>query len=810
MNTHKFMVEEIRFHLNIPDTLVFVGWFYDGSTKNHTLTVQFDGKELPVVKLLNKGVEVCQKYIRSVNEISEEVIGIVKLPKNWREGHRLSIHSTYQGKQHKDATYSVGKLRCLENKIKYCIENVRRTEDKIVVNGWCVGNGEIKLSLLDAKKQPLPVKIDHFYKKDLERVGPEDEKREKLFFSAQTDRVEEKICYLEMRSSKSFERVRLDKWNNDTGMAGIWRKIKKVIYFFKRNGMKATLVRINARLGKDKNAVYEHWQKKYGVTAETLEEQRSTQAQFRLRPKFSIAVPLYRTEERFLRELISSVQNQTYDNWELCLADGSEDSGKGLSTIVSEYQKKDCRIRYCVLEKNYGIAQNMNEAMRMAEGDFVALVDHDDTLTPNALFEFAKAVNEKPSTEVLYSDEDKVDATGQKYFEPHFKPDFDLDFLLTNNYICHLFAVKRELLDTVGGFRSEYDGSQDYDFILRCCEEAKGVYHVPKVLYHWRCHFDSTAANPQSKLYAFEAGRRAVEAHYKRLGIPAEVEHAQFNGLYRTRYQWDEKPLVSVIIPNTDHVENLSRCIQSVLWSNYSNYEIIVVENNSVNTETFAYYEKIQKEHDNIRVLTYEGKYHFSEINNFGEKAALGDYLLLLNRDTQMMDENCIGEMLGYCMRSDVGVVGAKVLYADDTIQHAGIVLGFGGTVGYVFHGKSRYFTGYESRIICAQDYSAVAATCMMVKRSAYEKAGGMTEEFANMFYDIDFCLKVRKLGLLVVYNPYAELFYYGPKKKESNAEGSGKEKDILLQKWGKVIEAGDPYYNPNLTLEKLDFSLRR
>lgn len=806
MNTHKFMVEEIRFHLNIPDTLIFVGWFYDGTTKNHTLTVQLDNNELPVVKLVNKGVEVCQKYIRCVNEISEEVVGVVKLPKHWREGHRLSIQSTYKGKPHRDAVYSVGMLQRLENKITYCIENVKRTEDKVIVNGWCMGNGEIKLSLLDYKKQPLTVKTDHFYKKDLEQVGPEDEKREKLFFSAQTDCVKEKELYLEIRSAKSFELVRLDKWNNDAGAAGLWFKSKKALRYFKRNGMKATLVKINSKLGHDTTSIYKHWREKYGVTVKELEEQRSFQAQFKLRPKFSIAVPLYRTDEIFLRELLASVQNQTYDNWELCLADGSEDSGKGLSAIVSQYQQQDSRIRYRILEKNYGIAQNMNQAMQMAEGDFVLLVDHDDTLTPDALFEFAKAINEEPSTEVLYSDEDKVDATGKKYFEPHFKPDFDLDFLLSNNYICHLFAVKRELLNRVGGFLSEYDGSQDYDFILRCCEEAKGIYHVPKILYHWRCHFDSTSANPQSKLYAFEAGRRAVEAHYKRLNIPAEVEHAQFNGLYRTHYRWSEKPLVSVIIPNNDHVEALSRCIQSILWSNYCHYEIIVVENNSVNQETFAYYEKLKKEYDNIQVVTYEGEFHLSKIYNFGEKTASGDYLLLLNHDTQMMDGNCIGEMLGHCMRSDVGVVGAKILSADDTIYHAGIVLGFGGTAGYVFRGKSRYTVGYESRILCAQDYSAVTSVCMMVKRNVYKRVGGMPEDLSATYGDLDFCLKVRNLGLLVVYNPYAELFYYGPKSKGVD----NKETEILLDRWGKVIEAGDPYYNPNLTLEKLDFSLRR
>ena len=814
MNTHKFMVEEIRFHLSIPDTLIFVGWYYDGTTKNHTLKVSLDGKELPVEQLINKGVEVCQKYIHSVNEISEEVVGIVKLPENWKEGHKLLIESAYKGDWHKEASYSVAKLKTFENKIIYSVDNVRRTEDKLIVNGWCVGSGEIKLSLLDGKKQPMNAKSNHFYREDEEHVSPDDEKREKLFFTIQSDRVDEKVFYLEMRGPKSVARMRLDKWHNDSGLAGILGKAKKAFRFLKRNGIKATLVRINERLGQNKGLIYEHWLEKYGIKEEELQKQREKQKEFSYRPLFSVAVPLYKTEERFLRELIQSVQNQTYDNWELCLADGSEDGGEGLTSIVEEYQKNDPRIRYRVLEKNYGIAQNMNEAMHMAKGEFVTPVDHDDTLTPDALYEFVKALNEHPSVEVLYSDEDKIDTDGTKYFEPHFKADYDVDFLLTNNYICHLFAVKCSMESYQEGFLSEFDGSQDFDFILRCCEEAKEIYHVPKVLYHWRCHFDSTAANPQSKLYAFEAGRRAAEAHYKRLNIPATVEHAQFYGLYRTRYNWEKKPAVTVLIPNRDHVEDLKRCIDAVLCSDYSNYEIVVVEHNSKDQQTFAYYEKLQKECSRARVLTYTGEENISQIYNFAVKAVSGEYLLLLDQLTQMINTSFMSEMLGYCMREDVGIVGAKLIYEDDTIAHAGIVLGFGGAFGYVFRGKSRYIAGYESRVICAQDYSAVSGACMMVKRSVYEEAGGMTEEFSNRFHDIDFCLKARKAGWLVVYNPYAEGYYYGTKEAAVPVvEGKTKdnrEAELLAKKWETEIKAGDPYYNPNLTLDRMDFSLRR
>lgn len=814
MNTHKFVVEETRFHLDDPNKIVFVGWYYDGTTKNHMLKAQLDGKELSVELLINRGVEIYQKYIHSLNEISEEVVGVIQLPENWENSHRLTIRTSYKGKWHRDVSYSVAELKKLQKKFRYQIDNVKKTDEKIIVNGWCLSRGEIKLSLLDEKRQPMPISSNHYYKTEPERIGPENEKREKMFFTVQTDRVNERVFYLEACSAKTTVTVRLDRWNHASGLMRIWNKVKVLTYFLKQDGLKGTMARINERLGQNKYAIYENWLKKYGLTEEELKKQRETQKDFAYRPKFSVAVPLYRTEERFLRELISSVQNQTYDNWELCFADGSEDGGKGLAAIVEEYQKQDERIRYQVLEKNYGIAQNMNEAMHMAQGEFVTPVDHDDTLSPNALYEFVKALNEHPSVEVLYSDEDKIDTEGSNYFEPHFKADYDLDFLLTNNYICHLLAVKCSLAAYREGFLTEYDGSQDFDFILRCCEEAKEIYHVPKVLYHWRCHFDSTSANPQSKLYAFEAGRRAVQAHYDRLGIPAEAEHAQFYGLYRTRYHWKQKPLVSILIPCRDNTKELERCIESVLCSAYDNYEIFVLEHNSKKPETFAYYDKLKMECERARILTYRGEENSSKIFNFGVKEAAGEYLLLLDSRMEMIDAACMDEMLGYCMREDVGAVGAKLIYEDDTIAHAGIVLGFGGAVGYVFRGRSRYMAGYESRVICAQDYSAVSGLCMMVKRSVYEEVGGMSEEFSAEFYDIDFCLKIKERGWLVVYNPYAELYYYGS-KEAAIPSATPKARDnqaakLLTEKWKETIESKDPYYNPNLTLEKMDFSLCR
>ena len=559
---------------------------------------------------------------------------------------------------------------------------------------------------------------------------------------------------------------------------------------------------------------------------EELEEQRKKT--FSYQPLFSVVVPLYRTKPEFLKEMIGSIQAQTYGNWQLCLADGSlsgDDAGTAengqapvteLTPLLEQYAKADKRITFTTLPKNLGISGNTNAALALAAGDYIVLADHDDIVPANALYELADALNQDRSIDVLYSDEDKISMDGKKRFEPHFKPDFDLDLLCSVNYICHLFAAKKELVDMAGGFCSEYDGAQDLDFILRCCENAKNIRHIPKILYHWRCHMQSTAANPESKLYAFEAGRRAIEAHYSRIGVPAAVENAAFYGMYRTKYDWKEKPLVSIIIPNKDHRKDLETCVNSILEkTTYPNIEFIIVENNSTEQETFDYYKDLETMRENVHVVFYEGGFNYSKINNFGADAAKGSYLLLLNNDTEMIDGGAIGEMLGYCMRGDVGIVGAKLLYEDETIQHAGVVLGFGGTAGHAFIGKPRYDTGYFGRILCAQDYSAVTAACMMVKRSVFDEVGGLTEELAVAFNDIDFCLKVRKTGKLVVYDPYAEWFHYESKSRgyedsPEKVERFNDEVDTLLRSWREIIEQGDPYYNPNLTLDNSDFSLRK
>lgn len=819
MDTHRFFVEKMRFHLTDANKLVFVGWFFDGSTSEHTLEAYFDGAPLPLQILINKGAEVRQKYLRSINEITEEVVGIITLPDDWKHGHRLWITSTWREERARAYSISATKLRRLENHLEYYIENCHRGDGKVTVTGWCMGAGEVKLELLNGSRQPISERAERYYRKDLLSVFPECDKEAKPGFLVEATVADDESgpFYLRMRGAAKISATKLKKWDNGTRLQYIEEKAEDTVRYFVRNGFSATLYKIRSKISGQEPNSYDNWQKKYQVTEEELERQCGEKLPFA--PKFSIVVPMYQTKPEFLREMIDSIVAQTYGNWELCLAyalDGAEGQEAPLRPILEKYAAGDARIRFTVLPENLGISGNTNAALAMASGDYIVLVDHDDVVPANALYEFAKALNEDGDIDVLYSDEDKISMDGKKRFEPNFKPDFNLDLLCSVNYICHLFSVKRDVVEKAGIFDGAYDGAQDLDFILRCCEQAKKIYHVPKILYHWRCHIDSTAANPESKLYAFEAGRRAIEAHYKRCGIPARVENAQFYGMYRTHYEWEETPLVSVIIPNKDHSEDLRTCLNSIFEkSEYRNFEIIIVENNSTEQETFDYYKELETSYDNVHVVFYEGGFNYSKINNFGALAAQGDYFLLLNNDTEMIDGTCIGELLGYCMRDDVGVVGAKLLYADETIQHAGVVIGFGGTAGHTFIGKARYDTGYMGRILCAQDYSAVTAACMMVKRSVFEAVGGLTEELAVAFNDIDFCLKVRKTGKLVVYNPYAELFHYESKSRgledsPEKVERFNGEVEILLSRWRTVIEQGDPYYNPNLTLDNSDFSLRK
>lgn len=585
-------------------------------------------------------------------------------------------------------------------------------------------------------------------------------------------------------------------------------KVAKGLRYLKKNGISETVRKVRCR----KNIL----KSKFVLSSKELAAQRATK--FDNNIKFSVIVPLYNTPKKFLKEMIASVQAQTYVNWELCLADGSDTEHIYVEKICTSLAQKDCRIKYKKLEKNGGISENTNECLGMATGEYIALFDHDDLLHPAALFENAKAINEK-SADFLYSDEFVFKGSLNNIIGTHFKPDFAIDYLRGNNYICHFTVFKRALLEESGLFRKEFDGSQDHDLIFRLVEKAKCIVHIPKVLYFWRSHAASVAGDISSKTYAIEAGINAVKSHLERCGLNATVESSEAcPTIYRIRYEIIGEPLISVLIPNKDQIPTLAKCINSIFRkSTYKNFEIIIIENNSEKTETFDYYNYLESKYPNVKVVTCNthGKFNYSTINNFGATFAKGEHLLFLNNDVEVISENWLEEMLMYSQRADVGAVGAKLYYPDDTIQHAGVIIGIGDVAGHSHRHFPRNSAGHLGRLSLAQSYTAVTAACLMMKASVLKEINGFDEAFEVAYNDVDLCMRIRSLGYLIVWTPHAELYHHESKSRGDDNENfvkkmrSQREIKLFKQRWKDELRQGDPYYSPNLTLDREDFSVK-
>ncbi|HIS06920.1 MAG TPA: glycosyltransferase family 2 protein [Candidatus Choladocola avistercoris] len=533
--------------------------------------------------------------------------------------------------------------------------------------------------------------------------------------------------------------------------------------------------------------------------------------------KFSILVPLYNTPEKFLREMIGSVEAQTYVSWELCLADGSDGKHEDVGRICREYAEKDSRIVYKKIEKNLGISGNTNVCFSMATGDYIGLFDHDDVMHPSLLYECMKTICEKDA-DYVYTDEATFTSPNlDDLIVLHFKPDYSPDNLRANNYICHFSVFDAKLLEKTGLFRPEYDGSQDHDMILRLTEVAKNVQHIPKILYYWRSHPQSVAADIGAKTYAIDAAKRAVHDHMRDYyGIEVEVESTRaFPTIFQIRYPIEGSPKISIVIPNKDHAEDLRRCISSIeSKSTWNNYEIVVVENNSTEQSIFDYYKELEQK-PQVKVTAYTGEFNYSRINNYGVTFTGGEYLLFLNNDTEVISPDWMEQMLMYAQRQDVGAVGAKLYYGDNTIQHAGVVIGLGAhrSAGHTHYKMPREHLGYMGRLCYAQDVTAVTGACLMVKRSVYEEVGGLDETFTISLNDVDFCLKIREKGYLNIFTPFAELYHYESKTRGME-EGEKlrryeRECEHFRERWKAQLDAGDPYYNPNFSLDYSDFTLR-
>lgn len=587
--------------------------------------------------------------------------------------------------------------------------------------------------------------------------------------------------------------------------------IQKGFRYLKHYGLKEFCVRLSERM-EPEEVPYGPWFETHKVTEKQLIKQRATK--LKKQPLISVVVPVYKTPKAFLEQMIESLLDQSYENWELCLANGSPTDADVKETLA-KYTARDGRICSVEVTGEQGIAENTNAAIEMATGDFIGLLDHDDILAPNALFEVAQAIANDEQVDAIYTDEDKVTMDLKEHFQPHFKPDLNIDLMRSNNYICHFFVVRKTLVDKVGGFDKEFDGAQDYDFIFRCLEKAQKVAHIPQVLYHWRTHKESTADNPVSKMYAFDAGKRAIEAHLKRQGEVANVEHTKDYGFYKVTYEVIGNPLVSIIIPNKDESEMLRQCIDSIYKdAKYENFEIIIVENNSTDQKTFDYYEEITQ-NGNISVLKWQGDFNYSAINNFAVKSAKGEYLLFLNNDVRVINPNWMVELLGNCQRKDVGIVGGRLYFPDDTIQHAGIIIGIGGIAGHAFLNMERARTGYLHKAAIQQNLSAVTAACMMMKRGAFEELHGFEEKLTVAFNDVDLCLRTVQAGYLVVYDPAVELYHFESKSRgsedtEEKTRRFQSEIEFMRTRWIDLLKNGDPYYNKNLTLSKWNYSLRQ
>ena len=713
--------------------------------------------------------------------------------------------------------------------MKCNVDVVRIRENSIQLNGWAIGKTpetEITYQVEDGAHQPIRFQYVATRRDDVSQIYFGRTVEKELGFDIQFPYERGKDYYLIAKGEGRKIRIKYNEELIRKRSSVAHKRMQKIrdlmnmetvrvcLDFWKENGLKALLVKSKHKLqGIDNDYDYGEWYSLTKPTAEELEEQRKKV--FDAPVKFSIVIPAFKTPERFLREMLDSIAEQTYANWEVCVADGSP-AGQSCERVLEQYAKKDSRFKYVILGENKGISGNTNAAMDMATGDYIVLADHDDKLTPNALYECAKLLQEHPGCDCFYSDEDKLDMDGGALFDPHFKPDFNIDLLCSVNYICHLFVVSHDLAAQVGGFRQEYDGAQDYDFIFRCTEKAKEIRHIPKVLYHWRCHKDSTASNPESKLYAFDAGARAIMDHYKRVGIEAErVEKGVDYGIYHSVYKIQGEPLVSIIIPNKDEKETLKKCLDSIKEkSTYRNYEIIIVENNSTGQEIFDYYKEIDGR-DGIRVVYWKSGFNYSALNNFGFTFAKGDYILCLNNDVTVITPDWLERMIGQCQRKEVGIVGGKLYYPDDTIQHAGVIIGIGGVAGAMFVGMARERSGYLRKAILQQDLSAVTAACMMVDRKAWEGAGGFNEDLAVAFNDIDFCLKVRREGYLVVYEPNVELYHYESKSRgyEDTPEKQKRflsEINYMKAHWSEILTKGDPYYNENFSLNTCNYTLRK
>ncbi len=817
----KYSIERFEFHdLKTKQFITILGYCYQENNETVEYSVKLDGKEVDF-ELFRPG--------------REDIINGYDLGfKNTHIGFRLTVPCDVETTSIEVNAYTDTLSECILN---YDQRKINKYRDKrgirsyidefsyneetktYQVKGWAFSYEKepITFSILNAAGKEVEFDYKSKGRVDLYSLSMVDEDqidcgytikwkgnaKEKYSFVLKTKNYQSKEILQEKRSSQNV----LSKVPKLFKMLS-YQHFKNGFRILKKKGFSGVIDRIVH--GSNNWAEYDEWFNATKVTKEELERQRNTEFEFA--PMISIIVATFNTKEEYLKEMIDSVRNQSYSNWQLCIGDGS--TNDSVEKYVKEHYGDDSRIVFKKLEKNYGISGNMNGALELVTGDYVGLFDHDDLLTPDCLYEFVASMQEVHH-DCVYSDEDKLNDKTKKFEDPHFKPDFSIDLLCSHNYITHFFVVNMDIVRKVGGMRSEYDGSQDHDFIFRCVEQANSVHHVPKILYHWRMHPLSTAMDPESKMYCYTSGKKAIESHFKRIGIDATVEMLPrpLYGMYHCKYTVKDHPLVSILIPNYNHKDLLKGCIESLMNVNtYSNMEIVIVENNSTEQEIFDYYKELEETYSNVKVIYYEGDFNYSKINNYGVKYTHGEYILFLNNDTKVIEPDSIEDMLGVCQREDVGAVGAKLLYEDDTVQHCGVVVGYHGYATAAFSLIDRNDFGYMGRPRVSWDVSAVTAACLMTKREIFDEVGGFDEDFKVACNDVDLCLKIRSLNKWIVEDVFSVWYHYESKSRglEDTPEKQARFQSEIARfqkKWPEILKNGDPFHNPNFDLDKGPFT---
>jgi GT2 family glycosyltransferase len=551
---------------------------------------------------------------------------------------------------------------------------------------------------------------------------------------------------------------------------------------------------------------YDVWLDQHAPRPDDVGTQRMLAGSLSYKPVFSIVMPVYETPRALLVEALDSVLAQSYPYWELCIADDNSPSHY-VRDVLEDYARRDARVKVVFREQNGHISEASNSAIALANGDYIGLLDHDDLLSPEALFQVALVLNERPETDMLYSDEDKIDVDGNRS-QPYFKPDWSPESFMSKMYTSHFGVYRRSIVEAIGGFRGAFNGSQDYDLVLRFTERTGNIVHIPKILYSWRIHSGSAAGSTDAKPYAYIAAQKALREAMERRGEPGHVEHVpNCSGLYVPRYDLRRRGKVSIVIPSRDRAEDLERCLRSLfLKSTYPEFEVILVDNGTTDPEALTTIARWQRwDAERFHVVRRDEPFNFSALINAGAAASSGEYLLLLNNDTEVITPDWIERMAEYAQREAIGAVGVKLLFPDDTVQHAGIVVGLGGAAGHPNYKLSRYDAHYFGAIVTTNNYSAVTAACMMVRRDVFERAGGFDEAFAVAYNDVDFCLRLRQAGLRNVYLPHVELYHYesasrGSDLDRARAERNLVEQEQLIERW-RIRETPDPYFNPNFAL---------